>query len=248
MVLMYPVSSFLKTVEDLGADVLYQGFFEDHHIYTKDEITDIFEGSFGTDIGKTGPKEASPELSKLIAKLYGIKKAIPSDLLFYHAQKIAGQDGVKLLKDLNFSDTSTMRDLYDIHVYWSYDLIKDSGLSERAKLAAAAHHILDGKDGNYPRELFDETGMILSGEFAGQYIGRVELLVMLLDKYDARRTRGKVSHEEAITWLRTLKNWNTYKKLNVQVQQKFEGLIDDLEDALSTTAEGDEGTGYQTAA
>lgn len=203
--------------------------------FSDDEMADVFEGSFATDIGKTGPREASTRLSTLIAKLYGLKGARADEVLFEKARQIDPDQAEELLESVGFTQTSTMRDLYNRHVYWSYEIIKDTGFSERAKLAAGAHHILDGENGNYPRELFDETGKILSGEFTGEYIGKVELLVMLLDKYDAQRTRARVSHEQAIKWLRSLESLATYQRLNESVKKVFESLIDDLEQALKVS-------------
>ncbi len=237
---------------------------------TGDQMDAIFGGTFFTDIGKTGPADATPEQSMAVTRLYGVdlkwspKKSAAEfvdtllsgdidKLLTYlesinfqpegetleayaerfikeHVDRYPEQPADALLADLasieRMSSDMDMRDFWDAHVYWSYDLIKDSDLPEASKIAAASHHILEG---NFPPEVIDETGRIVGTD---DYIGLPEAWVMMLDKYDAQRNRAGATHDEAILWLSGLEQRESWSKLDTKVQEILDQTITDIDVAM----------------
>lgn len=215
----------------------------------------------GSDVGKAGPRylpdtyplsagqvkeDAILELSLLIARLYGIKtQGIGAQDIGRHEASIYGKDHADVYakldaflrvelarhKGVQKDGPLMMRDLYDLHVFWSRDILADSGFDPRAQRAAILHHILEG---NYPRDIVNEKGQyVKDGELTGECMGRVELLTLLLDKYDARMTRGETSHAEAIAWLKSFNDRPCVANLDPHVRALFMQLIDDMDHALA---------------
>src|SRR3989339_296327 len=119
---------------------------------TDDEMDAVFGGTFFSDIGKTGPANATPEQSFVVARMYGVDARFnPTGTTRQFIEKFLPDDAENLIETLDsiegLSPDTTMREFWNAHVYWSYDLIKQSRLPEASKRAAASHHILEG---NFP--------------------------------------------------------------------------------------------------
>ena len=161
-------------------------------------------------------------LSEAIARLYGVDKAgIVNSPILDEAREVFGEGCDDLLGKLDAflrfelkrhkgidkgTEPLVMSDLYDLHPFWSLQILKHSGFTREALQAVGAHHVLEG---NFSHDMFaskdviDEngtslgvysTGEILNedGSLSGRFLDRDELLVLLMDKYDAQRTRGIV--------------------------------------------------------
>ena len=195
------------------------------------ELDAVFGGTFFSDIGKTGPADATPEQSMVVTRMYGVDARFnPSGTAREFIEQFMPDEAERLIADLNsidgLSDEMTMREFWNAHVYWSYDLIKNSDLSDASKRAAASHHILEG---NFPPEVIEETGRVTGTD---GYIGAPEAWVMMLDKYDAQRRRARATHDEAIDWLKQLEKRDTWPKLDPSVQEIMRQTIDDIDLAL----------------
>jgi len=162
------------------------------------------------DVGKSGPKEATPEEQELIVTLFDPRhyRAIAEkgerveDMSILHA--IRGSDleeGVqrkvaKYLRKLGVDIVSeTMIDFWRRHADWTYDILKaskDDKINERLAAMAASHHILDGKNpaGLDPENISQEAKAI-------ETIETYEVLT-LVDKFQAFVKRSGLSHAEAI--------------------------------------------------
>lgn len=192
------------------------------------ELDAVFGGTFFSDIGKTGPADATAEQSMVVTRMYSIDARFnPSGTAREFIERFLPGEAQQLIADLNsidgLSEDMAMREFWNAHVYWSYDLIKDSNLPGASKRAAASHHVLEG---NFPPEVIEETGRITGTD---TYIGAPEVWVMMLDKYDAQRRRAGATHHEAIEWLRKLEERDTWQKLDPRVQDIMHLTIDDID-------------------
>ena len=98
--------------------------------------------------------------------------------------------------DTKLSKKTPMGTFWSAHVYWTYDILKESSVKEEITDVAASHHIIDGHD---PAQIGIDnvTSTIASLEMADKYQAfRVRLI--LADKYQAFRKRGAKSHEDTI--------------------------------------------------
>lgn len=155
------------------------------------------------DIGKTGGPEANDEQSEIILKIFKAnnvknRETITVAEILKTAYKENWEEKLKILQELyddkNFGEKKLI-DFHNLHTYASVkhlEAIKEkTGLNQKVIDMVARHHILDGvKIGKNSESNGNPT---LS--FANK-------ILIMIDKYDARRTRGKVSHQEAIKWLK----------------------------------------------
>lgn len=163
-----------------------------------------------TDLGKSGPLEATEPQAQLIADMYAedaLLKPSPTEwtvrrfLEMYMMGKYPDvTETLKTLEEIGVSEDMSMRDFYNLHAGWSYDLIRnETAIPEEAKVMAALHHILEGVNPENLVDLTSDTFMIPS---LGRSVDQRELWVLLFDKYQARSCRGGVTEEQAIEWLR----------------------------------------------
>ncbi|MBT4857290.1 hypothetical protein HON52_03865 [Candidatus Uhrbacteria bacterium] len=202
---------------------------------TDEQMNAIYGGTFFSDIGKTGPADATPEQSYVVTRIYAIENINPK-LTVGEALRVKEPAlADKLLADFDSIDDMSadmpLRKFWDAHVKWSYAIIKDSDLSVKAKRAAASHHILEG---NFPEDVIDATGKIVGTD---EYIGLPEAWVMMLDKYDAQISRAKASHKDAITWLKALETKDTWKNLETKVQDALLQAIEDIDESFKPQEE-----------
>jgi len=88
-----------------------------------------------------------------------------------------------------------MRDFWNLHSLWTLQISDHDGLPMEAVAAAATHHFLDGQN---PQGIIGDNYRF-SGRFGNnKSYDREEKLVTILDKYDAFRRRGMLSHDESI--------------------------------------------------
>lgn len=169
-----------------------------------------------TDLGKTGPADATPEQQSLIARMYAIEKTFPkpSHLMSLRdflelsddpdiTQRIP--EHLEMLWDMGLIECN-VRQFINLHAQWTMDCIRDeAAIPYEAKVSAALHHILEGNNPDGLVDLSTEELMIPS---LNRPVGMQEILTILLDKYQARRrfpdlkTQRLRTHAEQIEWLR----------------------------------------------
>lgn len=198
--------------------------------FTDLEKRTVALGSLFSDIGKTGPAGAAPEEQKIIAEMYAVEEVPFKEIAtmtvadffrrYFPAdaeERIRAFNNLALdpqtlsaLKDADIDrDPSrlTMRQFYDLHSFWTLDIIHDDGVPAEAVGAAATHHLLDLADKRGRIQLDRIVGgdnRFLADFGENLSFDRAEKLVTILDKYDAARRRGKLSHADAITRVDTI--------------------------------------------
>ena len=95
----------------------------------------------------------------------------------------------------------SMRAFWNLHSTWTLQILRGDGVPPGAVMAAAAHHLLENIN---PLAAIAEDWRLKRYFEQGAFFARPEKLVILLDKDDAVRRRGKRSHDDAIAWLRQL--------------------------------------------
>ncbi|RMD50481.1 hypothetical protein D6827_03955 [Candidatus Parcubacteria bacterium] len=199
------------------------------------DLSVIIAAGFLTDIGKTGPRNALPEVSLLITEMHAIDSNVNPGMKIgdflrdyiggdYEKQKIllatAGVDAEKMI----------MRDFWDMHVFWTAGIIADCPAPAEVKIGALAHHILEG---NRPKGINKDGSVNIFGTKRG--LEQTEILVMLLDKYDAQRRRAGRDHKEAVKWIRRyVENNKNFDALKPAVQKIIKENIDIIDEALCT--------------
>lgn len=192
------------------------------------------------DVGKSGPKEATPDEQELIVTLFDPRhyRAIAAagtrveEMSIFRAlresdiEEGAQQKIVKYLSRMGVNiATEKMIDFWRRHADWTYDILmasKNDKINERLAAKAASHHILDGKN---PAHLDPEN--IPQEAKAIETIETYEVLT-LVDKFQAFVKRSGLSHAEAIKVLRGIidrqkfpeRVKNDYRKI-LEIIEKF---------------------------
>ena len=178
---------------------------------SEDEKENLVKAGFLHDLGKSGPADASAEQMGAITRLFAIDNLIVKDyepkrvgeatLKILHDQRqITDEDYKALLLLPHFNEQTTMREFWNAHSRWSNEVIWfDPNNAPFVSRPIAVHHLLDGVD---PREFASDKDKI-SMPTAGQEwdLAQNECLLMLVDKYEAFRTRGGKDHSAAIDYL-----------------------------------------------
>ncbi len=187
-------------------------------------------GSLFSDIGKTGPRHASPADQRLIAQMFAIER-VPNELLTitdFLEEYFPGDAPMRSerLKGLGLNLHSTMREFWNLHSTWTLDIMQSDGVPSEAVAAAATHHLLENVN---PDSIVAEDGRFTRHFGTNGAFDRPEKLVILLDKYDAARRRGRQGHVEAIAWLRDLLS----RHPRFSHDMEFMGLIAVLDTAVA---------------
>lgn len=169
-----------------------------------------------TDIGKSGPLEATEAESELIIEIFkknnieNSEKTKIGDFCLRELPKSI--DLEKMIATLNslsqygvYSNT-TMREFYNMHTVWSRSILdSEPQISEDVKKIIDHHHALEGVNAQDTLSLKDK-------------------IVISIDKYDAVRDRGKKFHEEAINWIQNEKLQKGQYKDDLEFQTILEVL------------------------
>lgn len=203
--------------------------------FTGQEQRIVLIGTMFTDIGKTGPRDATPEQEELILDIYGVeniidpKKVILSQFINDNFSDDA-DERLKTLEEMGISSGITMREFYNLHAKWTLETISGDGVPPEAVAAAATHHMLEGIN---PEEIVGKDGRFTRYFGDNVSFDRAEKLIIILDKYDAFRRRGKKEHKEAIELVRKVIKANP----NFAEDKEFEDLLDNLDAMLSVNEE-----------
>lgn len=186
-------------------------------------------GSLFSDIGKTGPARASVAQQHVVARLFSIEgvrdeKVSLGSFVDEHFPKDS-QRIVESLAELGVHGDLTLRQFWNLHSRWTFEILETSNLPEEAVAAAATHHLLEHAN---PGEFVDSNDRFIRQFGTNIAFDRPEKLVILLDKYDAVRRRGRRDHYGAMAWLRALINAN----VRFAGDAEFRELLDVLDAAL----------------
>ena len=200
--------------------------------FTDQEQRVILIGTMFADIGKTGPKDATPEQEEIILDIYGVEN-IPdpnSITLLEFVSKYFPADAEKRLSSIEtinkVRSNMTMREFYNLHSEWTFQIISGDGVPPEAIAAAAAHHMIEGIN---PEEIVGKGGRFTRFFGENVFFDRAEKLVIILDKYDGFRRRGKKGHKEAIALIRKKIKENP----NFLNDREFEELLSNLDAMIS---------------
>jgi hypothetical protein len=190
-----------------------------HHMGVPITLRDLIHARsslFFTDIGKTGPLHASRSQQVVLMEMYCGKEltrgAVETmDLKNFMKENFGAnwEEKVEILKGLDpaidiylslRSELSgSFRLFLDMHLRWGLELLEHSGVLREHINTAMSHHYLSGIT---PHGLIYGDKFIHSPPWGEQHYGMAELLVTLLDKYDAYRNRGSLSHRDAVAKLK----------------------------------------------
>ncbi|PJE50771.1 MAG: hypothetical protein COV29_03515 [Candidatus Yanofskybacteria bacterium CG10_big_fil_rev_8_21_14_0_10_36_16] len=161
-------------------------------------------GSLFSDIGKTGPKDATIEQQNLIITMFAVEdikdpSITVEDFLNTYIEDGKIDEKIKLLKEMGLSSDMSMKDFYNKHAFWTYDIISGDGVPREDVVAAASHHILEMVN---PGNIIGEDGTYRFNFGNNKKFDRPEVILVLEDKYYAFRRRLGMSHKQAITALK----------------------------------------------
>ncbi|MDO8598908.1 MAG: hypothetical protein Q7S02_02270 [bacterium] len=185
-----------------------------------------------TDIGKTGPRTATPEQQDAVTAMYGVDapwdgtRSVAEYLEHFFPDR---RDAMTTaLETMDVRTTVSMRTFWNLHAGWTLGLVRDSGLPTEVALTAATHHLLEGVN---PDGIVD-----IEGSFHDPNVQRPvdqrEMFVILLDKYDASRRRGKKTHEQAIAYLKDVVSRSSILIEIPRLSTVFRSCVNDLDLAL----------------
>lgn len=223
-----------------------------HDRLTETDWKNIEMASVLTDLGKTGPENATAAQSALISHMYAIDKALLNDKGRREPASWSVERFVKeCMSERDFSETKAiletlgvrmdmnMREFYNMHAQWTNDLIKnESTIPAEVRTMAALHHILENVNPDTLVDLSTDDLMIPS---LRRPIGEQEIWVLLFDKYEAQTNphRGKQSHDKGVKWLRDFVNeWPmALAPYPTELKQLINDCIDQLDKTFRTPQE-----------
>jgi len=208
----------------------YEENFPDSR-FTDTEQRIVLIGTMFTDIGKTGPCNTTPEQEELMLDIYGVENiADPQKITLeeFINDNFSGdaENRLIVLRELGIGRGMTMREFYNLHPKWTLETIIGDGVPPEAVAAAATHHMLEGIN---PEEIVDKDGRFTRYFGDNVSFDRAEKLIIILDKYDAFRRRGKKEHKESIELVRNKIKSNH----NFAEDREFEELLENLDAMLS---------------
>ena len=187
------------------------------------------------DIGKTGPLEADAAARRLIVEMFAVENvkddAQPVTTFLRTYFPADAEDRIARFRALGLDATMSLRQFWNLHSEWTLAIAEAAGIPPEAVAAAATHHLLDDVN---PGAIVDEEDRFTRAFGANATFDRPEKLVIVLDKYDAARRRGRLTHERAIAWLRERIAKNPRFRDDAELRE----LVDDTEVALREASTG----------
>jgi len=194
--------------------------------FSEDEKKEVTIGETLSDIGKSGPRNADKKMQEIIAEIYAVEN-IPDvnitleDLIKDKFQADA-PNRLEGLKSIGLDASMTMRDFWDMHAFWTLEIISGDGVPSEAIAAAATHHFIQGIN---PEGIVGANDRFTRKFGTNVAFDRAEKLVILLDKYDAFARRSGLSHSESIGKLKQVVAQNDRYKDD----EEFATLIGDMD-------------------
>lgn len=181
---------------------MFQHYESQPRPFTKVEQRTVVLGCLFSDIGKTGPEDADEDARRLIVEMFAVEgvdddKQPVSQFLarYFPADAVSRQ---AQFERLGLDASMSIRNFWNQHADWTLAIAETAGLPLEAVAAAASHHLLDDVN---PRAIVGDDSRFTRQFGENDRFDRAEKLVILLDKYDAIRRRGRRDHAEAIGWL-----------------------------------------------
>lgn len=187
-------------------------------------------GSLFSDIGKTGPGRASTDQQRLVAEMFSVER-VPDDTItvleFFRLYFPAdAPERCRCFASLDLDPSMPIRQFWNLHSAWTLDIMQTVAVPPEAVAAAATHHLLENVN---PDSIVAADGTFTRRFGSNSAFDRPEKLVIVLDKYDAVRRRGRRDHASAISWLKALVLDNERFRADAQ----FNAMIDAVDAALS---------------
>jgi hypothetical protein len=171
--------------------------------FTEVERRIVVLGCVFSDVGKTGPRNADASGQRLVVEMFSVEgvrddKQPVARFLRTHFPADA-QERIHRFAALGLDANMTLREFWNRHSGWTLEIVETGGVPPEAVAAAATHHLLDEIN---PRAIVGADHRFTRPSGENPTFDRAEKLIILLDKYDAVRRRGRRTHAEAVTWLR----------------------------------------------
>ncbi len=199
--------------------------------FSKEEIMTVSLGTMFSDIGKTGPREATQEQEEVIVSIYSMEDPFDTSMtLEQFVSENFPDDFIKrltLLEQIGVEREMTLRKFYNLHAEWTLGILVGSGVPQEAIAAAATHHMLEGVN---PEGIVAKDSRFTRYFGTSLFFDRADKLVIILDKYDAYRRRGGKEHREAIESLRKYLASNEH----FSNDSEFIELLDNLDNMVSS--------------
>jgi hypothetical protein len=190
----------------------------------------VILASLFSDIGKTGPLRADAAQRTQIAQMFaveGVKNDAQTVKSFVRSYFSANaEERLWALEKLGIDPEMSIRTFWNLHSQWTLEILQAGGLPFEVMAAAAAHHLLEDVN---PKDIVGTDLRFNHSSGANAAFDRAEKLVIVLDKYDAARRRGQLTHSEAIAWVRA--RLQTHPEF--REDSEFRVLIADLEAVAS---------------
>lgn len=183
-----------------------------------------------SDIGKTGPEHADAEDRHLIVEMFAVEGVRddqqPVTEFFRRYFPADAARRTERFRALGLDPSMSIRQFWNLHSGWTLDIAEAAGLPLEAVAAAATHHLLDDVN---PEHIVGDDQRFTRAFGDNPAFDRAEKLVIVLDKYDAVRRRGRKDHHGAIDWLRQRIGQHPVFRDDVELNQ----LVDDVDRALA---------------
>jgi len=171
--------------------------------FSEGERRIVVLGCVFSDIGKTGPVRADEHGQRLVVEMFAVEgvaddtQPVSQFLRTYFPAD--SDERLRQFTALGLDREMSIREFWNLHSTWTLEIVEAGGVPPEVIAAAATHHLLDdinpeaivGVDRRFTRSFGDNPAF-----------DRAEKLIILLDKYDAVRRRGRRTHDQAIEWLR----------------------------------------------
>jgi len=192
----------------------------------------VILASLFSDIGKTGPAHADADDRRLIAEAFAVENVRddqqPVDAFLRTNFPADAEQRIARFQALGIDTGISIREFWNLHSGWTLTIVEAAGLPPEAVAAAATHHLLDDVN---PESIVGDDDRFTRAFGQNVIFDRAEKLVILLDKYDAARRRGRLSHEKAMAWLRA----RIAKNERFHDDEELCALVADVDVVLGTT-------------
>lgn len=216
------------------AERVFRHYESTAHPFTALERQTVLLACLFSDIGKTGPADADADGRRLVVEAFAVENVqdeTQSVERFFHAYFPAdAAQRVARFAALGLDPAMSIRALWNHHAAWTLAIAEQAGLPAEATAAAATHHLLEDIN---PGAIVDAENRFSRPFGANPAFDRAEKLVIVLDKYDAVRRRGRRSHAEAIAWIRA----RIAKSPRFAQDPEFSALVATIDTLFGATAE-----------
>lgn len=178
---------------------------------TPERIKEACMAAIIHDVGKSGPLHATPEQQLAVVRLFAMEGLRnPMQTVLYAVNEVFDKEAELIMLHLEGcgidTETMTMLEFWQSHAKWGFEIIQEhcQNLSETTREIAILHHADKGPAFNFlnlPIDQIPKEALVL-----GALEDCVDLLrqraIIALDQYEAQIRRSRVTHEDAVGWVR----------------------------------------------